>query len=108
MANKHAAFNEVMGELKDRIRGHSASKLERSASPRTSKTVMKKRDPETEPDGDEDAEGNEYPGSPDDVTPVENVSIQQEERMPKGATCKGCDAPKGKGHKYCPHCGSGH
>lgn len=108
MASRHGAFSEVMGELKDRIRQHSASKLERSASPKTSKSVMKKRDPATEPDGDEDAEGNEYPGSPDDVTEVENVSVQQEERAPKGLKCDGCEAPKTKGHKYCPHCGKGH
>ena len=108
MASRHGAFSEVMGELKDRIRQHAVSKLERSAAPRTSKRVMKKRNPETEPDGDEDAEGQEYPGSPDDVTPVENVSVQQEERMSKGLKCRGCEAPKEKGHKYCPHCGEGH
>lgn len=81
MANRHAAYKEVMGELKDRIRGHTVSKFNRP------KPIHK------EPEGDESADGDEYPGSPDDMGKPENVSEEQEEEI------------KLKNFEECPTCG---
>jgi len=65
MSKRNDAFNAVMGELKGRIASHSSERLRRKA-----------QDPvhggeHEEPDGDEDAEGNE-PEGPEEV-PLEKL-----------------------------------
>ena len=67
------AFHSVMQELKSRIGEYGSSRLHKS------------KPGHREPDGDESAEGNEYPGSPDDMTDGENVNVEQ-----KGDSCPTC------------------
>ncbi len=93
MSKTRKAFDEVMGELRERIRNHTVTKLHR------------KPPPHDEPDGDEDAEGNEYPGSPDDMTPVENEAAEQVEYDDKHGVkeCETCGGPLSNGR--CENCG---
>lgn len=70
MTKKHDAFKDVMGELQDRIRYHSTRRLHRdTARPHFGKAAAhaETQDPthggqHEEPDGDEDAQGNEPEG----------------------------------------------
>ena len=87
MGKHGAAYKDVIGELKERINKHGSSRLH------------KKEASHKEPDGDEDAEGREYPGSPDDMTDTENVSVQEKRecsdcggKMNKHGDCPACDA----------------
>jgi len=88
MASKHGAYKDVIGELKERINKHGSSRLH------------KKESSHKEPDGDEDSEGKEYPGSPDDMTDSENANVAQ-----KGSPCGVCGA-KIDGQGNCPKCES--
>ena len=86
MANKNEAFKNVISELKSKIGEYGSSRLHR-------KEVGHK-----EPDGDEDADGNEYPGNPDAMTDTENANVAQ-----KGSPCGVCGG-KIDGQGNCPSC----
>jgi hypothetical protein len=86
MANHGEAYKSIIGELKQRIGEYGSSRLH------------KKEKGHSEPDGDEDADGNEYPGNPDAMTDTENVNVRQ-----KGNECGVCgDSIDGEGN--CPSC----
>lgn len=86
--NNNDAYKSVMQELKQRIGEYGSSRLHKS------------KGDHHEPDGDESAEGNEYPGSPDDMTDDENVNVAQE-----GSPCAICgDKIDAEGN--CPSCES--
>jgi hypothetical protein len=59
MANRNAAFKEVMGELKDRIRAHTSDRHSRPSRPHE------------EPDGDESG-GEEESSEDEDEEKLEN------------------------------------
>jgi hypothetical protein len=106
MANRHAAYKAVMGELRGKIKEHSASKYHKE---HVNTEDYDDGPEEHEPDGDEDEEGKEYPGSPDDMTPVENVSETRSKWIEKEGSdeCAGCGRDLPHAHKYCGFCGKG-
>jgi hypothetical protein len=125
MANRRAAFNSSMEDLKKRIQYHSSNRMNRTA-----------QDPvhggqHEEPDGDEDEQGNEPPGpeeSEDDelgeggvrkfhkLPPPMNGDPSQapeltgeRNKWKKEAepmlSCRSCNADVGKEDKFCRTCG---
>jgi hypothetical protein len=93
----HHAYNQVMDELRERIKSHSSSRLHRQVPAHK------------EPDGDESAEGHEYPGSPDDMTPVENVRVTRKdygEDVRDSSECRKCGRSEHIRKGVCHYCGT--
>jgi len=82
MANRHAAFKDVMNELRGKIKEHSASKYSR-------------KDEEAE-------ESDEHEESEDEDEDADEMS----EEEPEGPDlCSNCDSKMDVKHKYCANCG---
>jgi hypothetical protein len=115
MSKHHEAFNTVMDELKERIKGHSSDRLRRKAA-----------DPvhggeHEEPDGDEDASGQEPAGpeeeytgeAPEGLETVAGTQFDKNKKLPKEEAneegCGNCGHPRGSpDDKYCSGCGQQH
>lgn len=120
MANRRDAYNSSMEDLKKRIKFHSSERLRRPA-----------QDPvhggeHEEPDGDEDAQGNEPPG-PEEldasqferIHPMDGESDQKppmdmDERdigkkwkkdIEPQVSCRSCNADIKKDDRFCSKCG---
>jgi hypothetical protein len=86
MANRHAAFKDVMSELRGKIKEHSASKY-KSHEPDDDSEVEGDHE---EPDGDEDEDADEM-----------------SEEEPEGPDlCSNCDSKMDVKHKFCANCGT--
>ena len=82
MANRNAAYKDVMNELRGKIKEHSASKYHKEES---SEEESEETEEESE-DEDADKMSEELPEGPD--------------------LCSNCDGKMDAKHKFCANCGT--
>jgi hypothetical protein len=90
MANRNAAYKDVMNELRGKIKEHSASKFRKEES--------------SEEESEESAEHEE--SEDEDEGEGENTDDMPEE-VPEGPDlCSSCDSKMDAKHKFCANCGT--
>jgi len=92
MANRNAAFKAVMGELKGKIKEHSASKYNRNDTDDDNEMGD-----HPEPDGDE--------GESEDEDEDEGADLEAKEEPMGDDLCSKCNSKMEVKHKYCANCG---
>ena len=86
MANRNAAYKDVMNELRGKIKEHSASKFRKEES--------------DEEESEESAEHEESESEDEDAD-------KMSEELPEGPDlCSNCDGKMDAKHKFCANCGT--
>lgn len=87
MANRNAAFKDVMNELRGKIKEHSSSKYKNSNT-------------------EEDEESSEHEESEDEDEDEEDADLMAKEEPMGDDLCTKCDSKCDVKHKYCANCGT--